>query len=621
MCGIVGLISRGKVEANVVDAAARLLGKRGPDDSGVWCEADVGLGHRRLSVIDPSPAGHQPMISPDGRYVIVFNGEIYNHLALRDELGALEWQGHSDTETVLCAYASWGAGCLEKFHGMFAFAIWDRHEHQLFAARDRMGEKPFYYHHEGADFAFASRPRALFRLLPTLSGEYSAQGLRYYLQSGYFPSAYSVYQAVRKLPPAHYLVMKSGDVTLHRYWDFQHIAPDPTWIYRTENDLLDELDEILANSVCSRMISDVPLGAFLSGGIDSALVVAMMKRHTSRPVRTFTIGFDQPVYDESANAKEVAEYLGTEHHCERLRIDDLLSLLPTFSEEYDEPFFDSSAFPVMAVSRLARQHVTVALGGDGGDELFGGYHYYQIASKLRPFFSLPVALRRGLAGLAGILPGHQAKLFAGVLRESGLDNAFAFSRSIAKDFDGLLLPELGEETDDMRDLFARAGKAFPSGLKAAERGMRLDSLFTLPDDYLQKVDVASMAYSLEVREPLLDHALVEWAMRLPLTWKLRGRTNKYLLRKLAYRYVPEWILNRPKRGFGVPIDHWLRGPLTEWASSLLNSTSLYESLPVSRRRALELFRLHKSGARNVSALLWALLMLLNFVSVRATSRV
>jgi asparagine synthase (glutamine-hydrolysing) len=619
MCGIVGIINHHEsANPELVSKAADMLHKRGPDDSGIWTKDNIGLGHRRLSVLDLTEAGHQPMVSSDNRYVIVFNGEIYNHMEIRGELGDVSWKGRSDTETVLVAYSRWGVDCLEKFHGMFAFAIWDKTEQKLFAARDRMGVKPLYYSYDKNVMAFASRPRALFKLLPSLSDEFDIQGLRYYLQCGYFPSAYSIYNSVKKLPAAHYLTFSNGKLKVCRYWDYHTIVPERTWEDRNESELIDELDTVLSKSISLRMVSDVPLGGFLSGGIDSSLVVAMMARHTSLPVKTFTIAFDEKEYDESAQARLVAEHLGTEHHCERLRIDDLIELMPTFAEEYDEPFFDSSAFPVMAVSRLARQHVTVALSGDGGDELFGGYHYYQIADKLQHIFRLPSPIRHSIAGLLSMLPNHRMKLLAGAMRESNPDAAFAFSRSISKDFTGLLLPETNPNTMDVRALFSSTGEMFPDALKTAERGMRLDAMFTLPDDYLQKVDIASMAFSLEAREPLLDHDLVEWAMRLPLSWKLKRGTNKYLLRKLAYRYIPARILDRPKQGFGVPIDHWLRGPLLDWAKALLNDVKLFERIPVSQKRALELFEIHASGARNVSALLWALLMLLNFVSTKTS---
>jgi asparagine synthase (glutamine-hydrolysing) len=615
MCGIVGIINKyEEVNPENVCAATDLLHRRGPDDSGVWIKTNIGLGHRRLSVLDITKAGHQPMVSSDNRYVIVFNGEIYNHMEIRAELKNVSWKGYSDTETVLAAYSRWGVNCLNKFHGMFAFAIWDTSEQKLFAARDRMGVKPFYYFNDPGVIAFASRPRALFKLIPTLSNEFDLQGLRYYLQCGYFPSAHSIYNSVKKLPAAHYLIFSKRGVEMSRYWDFHTITPNQEWEKRSETELLDELDTILSNSVASRMISDVPLGAFLSGGIDSSIVVAMMAHHSSQPIKTFTIAFDEKEYDESAQAKLVAEHLGTEHHCERMRIDDLLDLMPIFAEEYDEPFFDSSAFPVMAVSRLARKLVTVALSGDGGDELFGGYHYYRIADKLQHFFKIPSSARHSIAALCSAIPSHRLKLLAGALRESSPVAAFAFSRSISKDFHGLLLPETNLNTTDMRDMFAKTVAMFPHTLKTAEMGMRLDAIFTLPDDYLQKVDIASMAFSLETREPLLDQNVVEWAMRLPGSWKLKRESNKYLLRKLAYRYIPAKIIDRPKKGFGVPIDHWLRGPLLEWARALLNDVRLFEQIPISQKRALELFEIHASGARNVSALLWALLMLLNFVS-------
>lgn len=617
MCGIVGLININNefVDNRVINRSADLLTKRGPDDSGVWTEGSVGLGHRRLSILDLSSAGHQPMISADGRFVIVYNGEVYNFIELRKELDQVKggWRSNSDTEVIMAAYAEWGPSCVTRFHGMFAFAIWDRQEKILFAARDRMGVKPFYYHYSARCFAFASRPRALFGLSPELSREINEQALRLYLEIGYIPAPYSIYRDVRKLPPAHYLLIDSSGLRLERYWDFRDIKPERAWEERSEEELVDELDGIVSRGVRSRMISDVPLGAFLSGGIDSSLVVAMMAKHSSKPVKTFTIGFDEKEYDESTHARAVADYLGTEHHCEYLKVNDLLQLMPTFQDEYDEPFFDSSAFPTMAVSRLARSHVTVSLSGDGGDELFGGYHYYQIANRLNHFFSLPVSLRKGLASVAGLIPNHQFKLLAGALQQPDRASAFVFSRSIAKDFRGVLLPTVENKTKGIRELFSETSNIFPSGLHPSEQGMRLDAFYTLPDDYLQKVDIASMAFSLESRDPLLDQDLVEWAMKLPLCWKLHKGKNKYLLRELAYRYVPREILDRPKQGFSVPIDKWLRGPLNGWAEERLNDKVLFQNIPLDQSAVYELWKMHNSGSRNVHPLLWAILMFLNFV--------
>ena len=604
-----------RVDPGSIAEAADTLSRRGPDDSGVWASENVGLGHRRLAILDTSSYGHQPMLSADGRYVIVFNGEIYNFMEIRRAIddNDASWRSRSDTEVILAAFAKWGPNCLQRFHGMFAFAIWDRKEKALFAARDRLGVKPFYYHYCGKCFAFASRPRALLALDPSWSGPLDEQALRFYLEVGYVPAPYSIFQAIRKLPPAHWLLLRNGNVSIERYWDFRHIPPEPSWENRREEDLLDELDELLQRSVRSRMISDVPLGAFLSGGIDSSVVVAAMARHSTQPVKTFTIGFSEKRFDESEHARAVSQHIGSEHYCEHLNVDDLLQLMPLFTEEYDEPFADSSAFSTMAVSRAARSQVTVSLSGDGGDELFGGYHYYQIVQRLEAFYGMPNKVRKSLSSLARMAPQHRLKLLSGALQRSNIADAFYFCRSVTKDFDEILLPEVLNRTVSMRELFADAERAFPAGLTGAETGMRLDAFYTLPDDYLQKVDVASMAFSLESRDPLLDQDLVEWAMRLPLKWKLRGSQNKYLLRKLAYRYVPRKILDRPKKGFEVPVGEWLKGHLRQWAESRLHDVDLASRVALNHSSVLTMAATHNSGRRNVHPLLWSVLMLLNFL--------
>ncbi len=354
----------------------------------------------------------------EGRYHIVFNGEIYNFNEVREELGpsVSEWQSRSDTEVILAAYARWGVACLSRFRGMFAFAIWDSHARVLFAARDRLGVKPLYYHHSSKALTYASRPHALFSLDPTLSRRIDEQALRIYLEAGHIPAPLSIFEDIRKLPPAHFMVLDEHGLKIQRYWDFRQIRPERSWLKRSEEDLLDELDELLTRSVRLRMIGDVPLGACLSGGIDSSLVIAKMCRYSEKPVSTFTIGFLDPRYDESSHALRVANHLGTAHISELLRVDDLLELMPTFLEQFDEPFFDYSAFPSMALYRLARKHVTVALTGDGGDELFGGYHYYRIVKGLAPFYSLPRWARGASAQLAAWSGTHESKLVAGALR-------------------------------------------------------------------------------------------------------------------------------------------------------------------------------------------------------------
>jgi asparagine synthase (glutamine-hydrolysing) len=618
MCGIVGIIRSedSLIEPGVIRRAADLLKDRGPDGSGVWSEGNVALGHRRLSIIDLSSSAGQPMISQCGRYVISYNGEIYNFAQLRQQLKDAygRWKSNSDTEVIIAAFMKWGVSCLDYFNGMFAFAIWDREDKILFAARDRMGEKPFYYHSSGKCFAFASRPKSLFEMDSRISKEIDTQALGLFLECGYIPAPFSIYTEVKKLPPAHYLIAKKGDLQVKRYWDYRHIPIDCSLERRKEGDLLDELDDIIYRAVSSRMISDVPLGAFLSGGVDSSLVVAMMAKHSPHSIKTFTIGFAEKDYDESGHANLVANHLGTEHYCDKMAVDGLLELMPKFTEKYDEPFFDHSAFPVMAVSRMAKKSVSVCLSGDGGDELFGGYHYYRIVEKLKTLFNFPYGIRKLSSAALKYFPRHEFKLLAGAVNQPDILSSFAFSRSISKDFGSLMSYPEGDRTQNLSDLFQRASHKFPPALMPAEIGMRLDAFYTLPDDYLQKVDVASMAFSLEARVPLLSHELVEWAMKLPLCWKLRNGKNKYLLRQLAYRYIPKDILDRPKQGFGVPVSDWLKGDLKLWAEERLNDQKIFQELPIDQSKVLALWKLHKTGRRNAHPLLWAALVFLNFYS-------
>src|SRR3569832_1095926 len=617
MCGIAGIIKfDGQPPSREgLDTALVRMAARGPDNAAVWGEEEIVLGHRRLSVVDVTAAGHQHMLSHDGRYVIVFNGEEYNAAEIRqriDLVNAIAWRGLCDTEVMLEAYALWGAECLRHVRGMFAFVIWDRQDKRLFCARDRMGVKPFYYHASESRFVFASRPRPLFDLAPDISKDIDQQALRLYLEIGYIPAPHAFYQNIKKLPPAHYLIADVVGVWFFVFWSFRGIEPNSDWTHRPESELHDELDDIITCRVKMRLISDVPLGAFLSGVSDSSLVTAIMAKQSPGRVKTFSIGFDEPRYDESAHARAVATHLGTDHYEERLKVNYLVEFLPEFMTNYEEPNKDSSAFPTMAVSRAARKHVTAALSDDGRDELFGGYGYYRIAAGLEPLYRFAPPIRLALGQALGCIPKHRMKLLGAAMQQTDINAAFAFARSIAKDFKGVISDELRSNTRSISDYFSELGNELAARLPASERGMRLDASYTLPDDYLQKVDVASMAYSLECREPLLDHELVEWAMRLPTSWKLRGGENKYLLRKLAYRYVPRAILDRPKQGFGVPIDEWLRGPLKKWALDRLSRKELFEVLHVDQQASMNLMEQHLSGARNAHPLLWAILMLLSF---------
>ena len=612
MCGIAGTVGVDYSSA-AFELASRLMATRGPDGDGVWREGAVVLAHRRLSIIDLSEYAAQPMLSSCGRYVIVFNGEIFNYRELRQRIqGDYSFHSNSDTEVVLAYFSKFGPKALDHFRGMFAFAIWDTIQSELFIARDRLGVKPLYFASIDKGFAFASRPQALCALVPGLNRSIDKQALRYFMEAGYVPAPYSIYEGVRKLEPGHYLTVTRQGVSKTRYWATDHIDIDQSLVGANEETLLDELDSLIDDSVRLRMVGDVPVGAFLSGGIDSSLVAAYMMKHTQEPVRTFTIGFQDKAFDESSFAASVAAHLGTAHTCETLAVDDLLDLMPTFIKQYDEPFFDYSAFPVMAVSRLARRSVTVSLSGDGGDEAFGGYHYYRMMAGLQQAHRLPAALRKLAGSMLQHAPAQRMRWLGQVLAANGPAPAYAFMRGVIKDASNLMKPSLLASTQSLGQLFAERASMLPSDLSYAEIGMRLDLAYTLPDDYLQKVDVGSMAFSLEARDPLLDHTIIEWAAKLPLEWKLRNGINKYLLRKLAYRHVPREILDRPKMGFGVPMAQWLRGGLRVWGESLLSDDQAFDALELDAQAIRSLWNAHQTNQLQAHTALWSVLVMLQY---------
>ncbi len=613
MCGIFGIVADPAhlpTRASVLEALAPLA-SRGPDNEGVWIDGVVAFGHRRLAVLDPTAVGDQPMSSADGRYVIVLNGEIYNFRELRQQVPAPVggWRTRTDTEVVIECYRRWGAACVERFRGMFALAIWDRENRSLFLARDRLGVKPLYVADTGSELMFASRPSALLAT-GRVDASVDPQALRLYLEAGFIPSPWSLHKGIRKLQPGCTLTLQDGRRSEGRYWDVAAIAPDPALAARSETHLLDDLDALIDRSVHARLVSDVPLGVFLSGGVDSTLVARAMKRH-AETVRAFTIGFDEEAFDESRYATDVATRLGCKISVEMLGPEDLLALVPRYLEAYDEPLFDSSAFAVMALARGARREVTVALSGDGGDEFFGGYHYYPLMQKLASLYRMPGAMRRSLAAVVKQVPNHRMQLGAGALAQRDPLAAFGFARSVSKDFGPMCEPDVTQHTFGFSDLLREAAGRLPSGLTAAEQAMRLDAMYTLPDDYLQKTDVGTMAFSLEAREPLLDHELVEWALRLPTSWKLRNDRTKWLPRRLMERSVGKTHAQRAKQGFSVPIDAWLRGPLKQWAEHLLLESPALERLGLDRGRVRRALDLHATRARQVHPLLWGLLVLLS----------
>lgn len=612
MCGIAGFCCDHPLSRFALTAMNETLRHRGPNDEGVWIagpearggwthlSGEVGLAQRRLSIIDLSPAGRCPMPNDDETLWITYNGEIYNFRSLRDELESVgfRFRSRTDTEVVLKAYEKWGLECLNRLVGMFAFAIWDARRRRLFLARDRLGKKPLYYGEYAGRLAFASELKALLAD-PDLPSELDAEALALYLRYGYVPAPYSILRKVRKLPPAHFALWESGKLTVRRYWDPIAIALSER--YRgSAADAERELEALLFEAVRGRTISDVPLGASLSGGIDSSLVVALLQEQSPAPVPSFTIRFENPDYDEADAAASVARHLGTEHHEESCSGQRLLEAIETVGEIFDEPFADSSAVPTYLVSRMTRRHVTVALSGDGGDELFFGYPRYAVYDRHRWFLSSPSVIRRAAASALGLLPQRRFRRAAVILAQNHGDLYSRFVTCWRPDEIAELIGAASAENPAYSD----AGKALAS-LPLSERPPIMDLVTYLPSDILTKVDRTSMAVGLEVRNPLLDHRVVEFSLRLPLAMKWRRGTTKWLLRRILHRKVPQSLVDRPKMGFGVPLEEWFRGPLRGPMSDRLGEHRLEDVGldPVATRAVWSNF-LSRRFAR--TELLWSL---------------
>jgi asparagine synthase (glutamine-hydrolysing) len=575
----------------------------------VWLDhaAGIALGHRRLSILELSDAGSQPMSSHSGRYVLVTNGEIYNHMEIRDALARdgrePAWRGHSDTETLLAAFDRWGTeAALRSTVGMFAFALWDRQERILTLARDRLGEKPMYYGVQGDVVLFGSELKSL-RAHPAFRAEVDRDQLAIYLRRGYVPSPQSIYRSIRKLPPGC-LVQFRRDTAPGRaveprpYWSLGKVAESGLASPFTGSDAeaVDQLDAVLSRAVASQSVADVPLGAFLSGGIDSSTVVALMQAQSSRPVRTFAIGFKEAAFNEAPHARAVAAHLGTEHTELIVTPQDAMSVIPRLPRLYDEPFGDSSAIPTFLVSELARRHVTVSLSGDGGDELFGGYTRYGRGHRLwRLLRRVPASLRSLLAPISG---RHRSRFVRTVSAHELYDEVMLDSAT------GRVV--LGSD---------RSPPGASIGLNAAlaqrdfyQAMMLADGTTYLPDDILVKVDRASMGVSLESRVPMLDHRVVEFAWQLPLHMKLRNGESKWLLKQLLRKYVPSALHDRPKKGFGMPVGAWIRGGMREWAESLLDEQHLRQEGFLDVVRVRGLWSRHLEGATRSGEGIWRVLM-------------
>lgn len=652
MCGIAGLLGGNGVDLlPLVTSMVESIRYRGPDDAGEWIdrEAGIALGHARLSILDLSPEGHQPMTSTSGRYVLSFNGEIYNFVELRSELektGA-KFRGHSDTEVMLASIEAWGLeNAVQRFVGMFAFALWDREQRVLHLGRDRIGIKPLYYGWIGQLFAFGSELK-VFRQIPGFRADIDRDALVAFMRFSYVPAPWSIYHSIYKLPPGCFLAVVperarfeqgfSPDPDAHqaqwrpvRYWSARTITESGATNLFTgsEQEALDQFEELLSRAVRLRMVSDVPLGAFLSGGIDSSLVAALMQKQSQKPVRTFTIGFHESQFNEAHHAKKVAQFLGTDHTELYVTFEQALAVIPRLPTLYDEPFGDPSQIPTFLVSDMARRHVTVSLSGDGGDELFAGYNRYFWWRRIWNRFGwMPDTMRHAIAGamttmstqgwdrsvnIAATLfpskswphaPGDKIHKLAEILRFDSPEGMYKNLVSQWKQPENVVVG--GREPVTLlsnRRLWA----SLPDFTRQM---MYLDLVTYLPDDILTKVDRASMGVSLEARVPLLDHRVVEFAWRLPLSMKIKQEgEGKWLLRQLLYRYIPKSLIERPKMGFGVPIDQWLRGPLRDWAEDLLAEPRLRQEGHLDPSPIRKKWMEHLSGRRNWQYPLWNVLM-------------
>lgn len=657
MCGLTGVlvpaagVATETLHRVAIDMAARVA-HRGPDGDGVWAEEGIALGHRRLAIIDLSDAGAQPMHSACGRWVIAYNGEIYNHLHLRRELEAAGaapvWRGHSDTETLLAAMAHWGLDeALRKSAGMFALALWDRRERRLSLARDRMGEKPLYWGWAGSALVFGSELKAL-AAHPDFRGGICRGALAQYLRFAYVPAPRSIHPGIYKLepgtvvevghamptaPPAEPLRpgQRHGSIAVRRYWFLNEVieagARNPI---TDEREAVAQLEGTLSGAVQRQMISDVPLGVFLSGGVDSSTIAALMQAQSDRPVRTFTVGFDEAAFDESAHAAAVAQHLGTAHVALRVTDEETRAVIPGLPGLYDEPFADSSQIPTHLVCRAARMHVTVALSGDGGDELFGGYNRYLWVPRIRRRLGvLPQPVRRALGWAMAAVPlrmwdgigalhgavrprgrgvarlGDKAHRLAERMRSAGSPDALY--RALVSEW----LPASGVLAGDAFEPASLLDDPLPaSGVDDAVARMMVQDMRTyLPDDILCKVDRAAMGVSLETRVPFLDPEVIALAARLPLDMKIRDGAGKWALRQVLYRHVPRALIDRPKAGFGIPVGRWLRGPLRAWAEGLLAEDRLAADGLLNPAPIRKAWAEHLSGRRDWTQRLWIILML------------
>lgn len=643
MCGIAGITGKNFSEAQLRDSIQLMVSRlihRGPDYQGYWVDktSSLAFGHARLSILDLSPTGNQPMASHSGRYMIVLNGEIYNFKSIKDELISLghNFRGTSDTEVLLCAIEQWGfKAAIKRTTGMFALAVWDNTEKTLLLARDRVGEKPLYYgwlgHNHDQHFVFTSEVKAL-RALPWWQWQIDRHALGLYLRYNYIPAPFSIYKGIKKLTPGAMLTVKINTPHSEKeepFWSIldKRATSVDKHLFENETSTIDHLEKLLQKTVSDQMISDVPLGAFLSGGIDSSLIVSLMQRVSTKKVKTFTIGFPEGSYDEAPYSRKIASHLKTDHTELMLYSKDLIEMVPRISSLYDEPFADTSHIPTYLVAKLARKHVTVSLSGDGGDELFGGYGHYLQSPRIKPYIDyIPHVVRASLSKTIKTIPttwwtalnkslslykdeygqghmfGDKVHKLADLITVDSVED-FYFRRTSCWRHPGSVLLNAPNGND-----FPFRYPNLPSHVNIVEKLMLYDFLCYLPDDIMVKVDRAAMAVSLESRAPFLNHNIVEFAASLPLSYKIRDRQGKWILRELLKRFIPAEFFERPKQGFGIPNHDWLRGPLKEWVEEQIDETRLLGEGYFDQKLIRSLWNEHLSGKRNWFGKIWNICM-------------
>lgn len=615
MCSILGEINFSEkifLQSEFVNASNTMI-HRGPDSKGYATDSkNFQFAFNRLSILDLSSAGNQPMTSNCGRYICMLNGEIYNFKKIYEEIKSnFVWNGSSDTEILLNAWIYWGVECLNKIDGMFAFSIWDKKLKKIIIARDRTGEKPVYYYKDKNSILFSSRPTPILKLLPNLKKKYDTSSVALYLESGYFPRNKSIFEEIHKLEPGSYIEFDNNSFSIKQYWSVNNFNPN-IFEKKTLDLQVKDCETLLTKSILERLSSDKPLGFFLSGGIDSSLIVALASTIMNKKnVKAFNLGFDHPDFDESEEASFVANTLGVGLEKYKLTPSSLIKLIPNMHQKFDEPFFDSSCFPLMALSEFAKRKVDVVLTGDGGDELFGGYKYYNIIKIL----SIPgldkKLIKQIFAFFCFKYGSHQAKLLSNVLSIQCPIEQFSFIRSVKKDFISVMRDDNMQE-NMLRTQFLNSSKTMNTNLNVVDKVMRLDFLHTLNDDYLQKTDLATMAHSLECRSPFLSKNLIEWSLSIPSEFKVSYLKKKIVLKKLAEKFFSKKFIYKKKRGFELPIKDWLREDLFQWSREITHEKQNYINLPIDQKKVIEIFNLHNSKKRDCHPYLWAILMLLNF---------